>query len=397
MSEYISYQEIYKNEKTVQKKVSDVKNANSKKKKVLKRAISKDLIPLTNETWLTQPLTVTMMRHDFSLVQNRILIQIVYTLQRQIKQRLNPSPYTQLELFKEEELDPDDHSKIILKIEYKTISSDNNYYALEEALKMLSHIPVEIPVRGGSHRTTWEKSTNLCTVYIDKSFRKNKYAVLKMDREIAELLINEEFGYSKLGKEIVQKASNKFSQRIYMMMSSWTGRGKCLKKTIELRKALRLEDKYTNSFLDFEKRVLKPAATELKKSFDGGFCDLWFEYEPNYGPGQRRKDYPISIAFTVHTKKNSESIEEMSEQQKNSLQHMLETHLRMSPDLAASVVCKTNNFNNMVTKIMELYSYIKKHSSTIGNTQAYLLTSFKNFFAEENKIPRDDVFDEVDN
>lgn len=355
------------------------------RKKVLKRTISKDLIPLKDETWLTQPLTVTMMRHDFSLVQNRILVQIVSSLQKQIKKQLNKSTFLQLDLFDDRELDPEDKTKVAIKIEYKSISPDNNYYALENALRMLAHIPVDIPARDGTLRTRWEKSTNLCTVYIDRSIHYNKYAVIKIDKEIAEKLINKDFGYSKLGKEIVEQAANKFAQRIYMMMTSWSDKGKCSKNTLDLRKSLRLESKYENSYLDFERRVLKPAAEELKNLFDDGFCDLWFEYQPNYSVGQRKKEYPPTISFTIHTQHAKENkLEQLSEQQKQSLVQMLETHLKVAPVNAIKIVERAKNYNNIATKIVELVGYIKEHKSEIGNIHAYIATTFDNYFKEES-------------
>ena len=38
----------------------------------VKRGISDELIPIEEETWLLQPIAVTMMRHDYSLIQVRI-------------------------------------------------------------------------------------------------------------------------------------------------------------------------------------------------------------------------------------------------------------------------------------------------------------------------------------
>ena len=37
------------------------------KKRDIKRNIPSDLIPIEEETWLLQPIAVTMMRHDYSL------------------------------------------------------------------------------------------------------------------------------------------------------------------------------------------------------------------------------------------------------------------------------------------------------------------------------------------
>lgn len=39
----------------------------------VKRGISDELIPIEEETWLLQPIAVTMMRHDYSLIQVRFV------------------------------------------------------------------------------------------------------------------------------------------------------------------------------------------------------------------------------------------------------------------------------------------------------------------------------------
>ena len=66
------------------------------KKRDIKRNIPSDLIPIEEETWLLQPIAVTMMRHDYSLIQIRILVTIVEYMQSKLhkmlnKERLQPS------------------------------------------------------------------------------------------------------------------------------------------------------------------------------------------------------------------------------------------------------------------------------------------------------------------
>ena len=69
-------------EKTTTRKVTPRKRGAKAQKAPLKsRTISNDLIPIEEETWLLQPIAVTMMRHDYSLIQVRILVSIVESLQ----------------------------------------------------------------------------------------------------------------------------------------------------------------------------------------------------------------------------------------------------------------------------------------------------------------------------
>ena len=76
-------------------------------KKPVKRGLSTDLIPIEDETWLVQPIAVTMMRHDYSLIQIRILVSVVENLQSILHGILNNKRSQELSLFTTTELDED--------------------------------------------------------------------------------------------------------------------------------------------------------------------------------------------------------------------------------------------------------------------------------------------------
>ena len=67
--------------KPAAKKTTTKKKGAKAKKAPIKRTISDALIPIKDETWLIQPIAVTMMRYDYSLIQVRILVSIVENLQ----------------------------------------------------------------------------------------------------------------------------------------------------------------------------------------------------------------------------------------------------------------------------------------------------------------------------
>ena len=67
---------------------------------------------------------------------------------------------------------------------------------------MLASIPVEIPYKTAEGRK-YTKATNLCDVYIPEDRSYNKYAILKLDHSVAERLVSLDFGYHRLGKQIV--------------------------------------------------------------------------------------------------------------------------------------------------------------------------------------------------
>lgn len=354
------------------------------KKQILKRGIPTDLVPVKDETWLIQPLVVTTMRHDFSKTQIKVLVSIIERLQIKIHEKLNDPAK---ELFKSEDFDED--GKVPVQLFYKDLGvSDSNYGALEESLKMLSHIPVEIPTRGKDKNKVWLKSTNLCDVYTQDNVKYNKYAVIKMDQDVAERLISLEFGYHKLGKEVIFNAKNKYSQRIYMLLESWLDRGWFQVDTLEFRKSLRLEKKY-DSFYDFEKRVLKPAGRELEEAAKAGYCDCYFDYRPEYAPGQKKSEYPPTLYFTVHKVKTEmdKQFEEITEGYRRQFTELLMTHFKLvkaNAEKLASYITYTN-YNGAIKKMTELYNYMQEHSGEINDRLSYVHTSFMNYFGQSKE------------
>lgn len=367
-----------KKSRTAQKKKSDAKK---KTRRVTKRKISADLIPINEETWLIQPLSVTMMRHDFSQIQNKVLTTIIAHMQDKIHEKLNNKNLPSL--FSDEELGDD--GRLPIKIQYKSLGVQSKHYnQLEDALKMISHIPIELPVKGKDGRG-WMRSTNLCDVYIQNDVKYNKYAIVKMDLDIAERLVSMDLGYHKLGKEIMFNARNRYTQRIYMMLEAWMEQGWFKVKTSEFRKTLRLEDKY-QAFADFDKRVLRPAQEELKDMADAGVGDCWFEYEKIYEEQQSKtKEDPKSIYFKIHVVKSAsdENDTEMLEANRAQFKSLLIRHMRLTPANAEKLAVhmkKKSDYQPILDKMMKLMEYIKEHD--VKNIPVYAFRSFENFFAE---------------
>ena len=301
--------------------VSKPKKGAKAQKAPVKRGISDELIPIEEETWLLQPIAVTMMRHDYSLIQVRILVSIVESLQSILHGILNNKRSPQLDLFKTKELDED--GRMPIKLPFKELGVDPNHYPqLRTSLKMLAAIPVEIPYKTSEGRK-YTKATNLCDVYIPEDRTYNKYAILKLDRSVAERLVSLDFGYHRLGKQIVFACKNRYTQRIYMFIESWVDKGRTVIKTLEFRKMLRLENNY-KKFSDFCRRVLEPAKQELKELADKGFCDCYFDYEKKYDHGQRggERDELVFQIFRAKNKMDAQ-LEQMNEMQRRQFQQML--------------------------------------------------------------------------
>lgn len=379
--------------KATARKTSAKKRGGKAKKASVKRNISTDLIPIEKETWLLQPLAVTMMRHDYSLIQVRILVSVVENLQAIIRDFMNSKqPERQLSMFKTEELDED--GRMPIKLPFKELGVDPNHYPqLRTSLKMLASIPIEIPYKTAEGRK-YTKATNLCDVYIPKDKTYNKYAVLKVDRGVAERLVSLELGYHRLGKQIVFACKNRYTQRIYMFLGSWAKKGRTVIKTVEFRKMLRLENNY-KKFSDFCRRVLEPAKAELKELAEKGFCDCYFDYEKKFDNGQRGGE-PDELIFHVYRANNSidENLKKAAEMQQDQFRQMLIRYFSFKDADATKMSKRINaeNYQAAMAKLMNLKDVIRK--SNVKDKAAYTYASLDNFFHEED-IPNT-VVEEVE-
>ena len=360
--------------KDTTKKKSTKKGGKGKKKDLRARNISSALIPIEEETWLVQPIAVTMMRHDYSLLQIRILVSVVESLQSILHGILNNARNPQLELFHTDELDED--GKMPVKIPFKSLGVDPNHYAqLKNSLKMLASIPVEIPYKSPEGRK-YTKVTNLCDVYIPEDVHYDKYAVLKLDKGVAERLVSLDMGYHRLGKQIVFAVKNRYTQRIYMFIESWLDKGRTVIKTVEFRKMLRLEDNY-KKFSDFCRRVLDPAKNELKDLADKGYCDCYFEYEKKYDHGQRGGE-PDELIFNIFRAKNAinQQLEEMNKAQRERVARMLIDYFGFTPVNSKKLAQRitADSYPAVANKMQNLIDRFKT-DPTIKDRAAYTFKS----------------------
>lgn len=349
------------------------------KKREVKRNIPTELIPVEEETWLLQPIAVTMMRHDYSLIQIRILVTIVEFMQNKLhkilnKEKMEPGIFSDVEL--------DNDGRLEIKTLFKTLGVDPNHYPqLRQSLKMLAAIPVEIPYKTTDGRS-YLKVTNLCDVYIPKDTGLyEKYALLKIDRTVAQRLVSLDLGYRRLGKQIVFACRNRYTQRIYMFIESWLDKGGTRIKTLDFRKMLRLENNY-NKFSDFTRRVLNPAKEELQSLAENGFCDCYFDYEKRYNHGQRGGE-PDELVFTIFRAKNklNHQLKDITEMQRNQFSDMLMRYFGFEVAVAKKMSERVTpeNYQGAVSKLVDLRNRLRS-DLTIHDRAAYTYRVLDNLF-----------------
>lgn len=344
-----------------------------------------NIIQLNELTWLIQPTAVTMMRYDYTLNQTKIFVTIIDKMQESIQNIIkNQKPYYQTTLFSDDQFETDGNS-IYLTIGMSDFGINRKHYdQLKDALRTLVAITVETPVKDVNGRK-WHKFQNLCQAYIpDKKYVTE--VIIKIEKDMALRLVNMDFGYHKIAKELIYNSTNMYTPRLYMFICSWKHQKTYKILTSEFRAWLCLENKYSR-FNDFVKRVIDPSQEELRKKSELGLCDCYFDWHPVYDNNQRKSGEPKYLQFTITEAPKvltERQLEELSKKQ-STVNDMLITHygLVRSQAKEISMHVTLDNFQETLVKLTELREYIQKNHQTITNSSSYVYSSMKKYFGGE--------------
>lgn len=351
----------------------------------------RDTIPLTEETWLKQPIAMTMMRQDYSSVQNKILVSVVEHLQTAISDLINfGRPVHELKIF--------DHDKdcIELDIPLKDFGITKNHYPeLKLALHNLVGITVEIPYKDAQSQKEYVKVTNLCDAYIPKE-RYANHVIIQIHGDVAQKILTVrkgEMGYHLLGKEIVINCNNKYTQRIYMLISSWKRLGQYTLNTITLRKLLKCENKYV-PFRHFARKVLDAAQKELKELYDRQSSDCYFDYERIY-KGRKKTGEPDQLHFIVYSQAEDKTTFIAL---RSALSEMLDRHTKLTDANKKYILSNMTAYNCKAYHERVYNILIAARAGNVKSPSAYIMKSIENYIAEmhQERAAGEDNFDDAE-
>lgn len=247
---------------------------------------------------ILMPMQVALMQTDMSKIQQNIVIAILEgmkdTLRTMLDFRLNGVKF---ENMADKEI-PNDKHPIKLSIPFKNFGvSPKHYPQLAQAMEAMSKVPVSIPFTSPTG-IEYTRSSSLCYVYLPKERSKQRYCIVSMDEDTAAYLLKFDLGYLYVGRMTALGMSTKYSSRLYWYVKGNLNRGWSEIKVESLRRMLGASGKLQR-FAAFEKKILAPAAAEMKKLFDERKCECWFKYEKIYKQGGKEEGEPEKIRFTV--------------------------------------------------------------------------------------------------
>lgn len=208
--------------------------------------------------------------------QERIFTAIIFHLQQLIDCSFNNRPYQQLSLF-------NNHTNwLYFNIPLKEICKPNHYPQVVKAVEEMVRISVSIPFTKADGRR-WRKLTTFMNAEVPENGNNKGYIAVQMLKQVAKHFIeldhnqhNKAMNFTRFVYEIAQKSKNKYSTRIYKMLSCWKSKGMMTISLKDLKEQMGLESKYLE-YTNFKNRVILPAYKELYRA-----ADCWFEMNEQY-------------------------------------------------------------------------------------------------------------------
>ena len=367
-----------------------------------------ETVPISSETDMMVPVSFAMMKHDFSKIQIRAIINIIKRLQVDLKRLFNMGARRAIINSCDSSLSlvfRDSDNVEISMGKYDIIFKMNelggnarNYFDLEQSLIHMADIPVQIPVKvkgrdlgEKEEYINFTKYTHLCDVTIsDKRYK--RIVIFSFTPEVAEKFISTDFGFLKLYDSVIMKSGNRYTQLMYMLLSQFREKPSIRISTAKLRERLNISDKY-KEFRKVRRCVLDVAQENLNKLFEEGESDISFTYECEYKGTPVRGQEPDYIKFNIIKRLliSKEDYEERIRYSKERVGEWLrKTFLMKDEALIKSYVdlVTPENYIEIDDKFKYICDFLndKTRSGKILDKRAYILKAIANLFQDIAKI-----------
>ena len=365
-------------------------------------------VPISSETDMMVPVSFVMMKHDYSKIQIRAIINIIKKLQVDLKKLfsmgsrraiINSGDSSLSLVFNDSdsvEVSPGKYDIVFKMNELSTNS--RNYYDLEESLIHMADIPVQLPVKiKGSalgekdDMINFIRHTHLCDVTIsDKRYK--RIVIFSFTPEVAEKFISTDFGYLKLYDSVIMKSGNRYTQLMYMLLSQFREKEFIRMRTSKFRDRFNIADKY-KEFRKVRRCVLDVAKDNLTKLFEAGESDITFSYECEYKSGATRGQEPDYLKFHIIKRLlvSKEDYEERIRYSKSMVDGWLRKTFKMTDEAKIAEYVSLTTPENFF-EIQDKFNYIcdllndTKKSCKIIDKRAYIIKSIENLFNDIVKI-----------
>ena len=325
--------------------------------------------------YVIQPNRITNSVYDYSLVQEKLFNAVMFYLQDAIKLSIKGENYTQLELWK----NAPKPGFINILIPLNEITIPQHYSYVKEALKELAKIVVEVPYFNERTKSNWIHITGLLEANIPLENDYSSHIEVSIKNEVAKFLIEIEkntngdpIQYTRFLYQVAQASKNKYTSRIYKLISSYKKKGGFVIPIDDFRKWCCIGNKYQD-YKDIKKRILMPAQDDLFEK-----ADCWFNC--------KSRDFVVRTGKKVthlNFKIITPDLIEEDKSKKDYVLSLLRMHFKFE-DKHINQVLPIFNFNDpneIIRKVTELNTYYHNNSTKIADIASYAVSSLLTKFS----------------
>jgi plasmid replication initiation protein len=317
---------------------------------------------------------VSEARYDFSLIQQKVFVWIMYHLQERIQEVIDGKHVEQLSIFAEPS------ATVAIEMPLNLIARHEQYNAVREALKQLATIAIEL----ADHQHKKTRFTGLfAEINIDTEKQRTRNITVIIRRDVAKALVaidKREDGrlkmYTKYRLQVAIISRNKYTYRIYVMLNSWRERGYWIITLEEFRSLFQLGDKLYPNYNDLKKRLIMPAIKELDEIGDFSFT---IHEETD---GRKVKKLKFVILEPTTTKERQSLIQNIRWLMKTQLNCTDKDCDKINPIFPLDKTFK-KRCEEITDELSRLHQYIVKNQTNIRHAPAVVVAALLKKFASE--------------
>lgn len=310
--------------------------------------------------------TFTVRKYDLNLLQQNTM----YCIIRQIQDNYNgikrdaSGHYPELHVYIDDDV-------------FAQIAGKKHREDAREALKKLKKFDVSLDFANGS----WVETSFISSAEFDAE--KGVYDVA-VSGSILPYYLEVVKNYTAYSLSVVISLKSVYSQRFYELCKRWADTGFFLYDADKLREMLSCSGTYTK-LPDFERDVIRRAEKELKKKYEEGECDVWFEWKKlGFGKKARYNFFVHTSALNKKRKENWKEVMSLAQRVRKGLTWAFPNdtpyveyvmhYLDMRPDVVKIMLKK---INNTFTKFEGNKSSIAKYLRVVFENEYAIPKSIK--------------------
>lgn len=364
---------------------------NKKAQESMEKAIIKNL-SIDGIKWLSQPLSITMMRADLSPMQVNLIVEMVDKFQEKILEQIRLTEEERRQapvLFSDDMLNHNPY-KIRFPLSDLDVRPDA-YDELSDAARKLQGMQITMPITkkdGIINLAFFSLFSRIEIPFMDKEYnykgkkRRAGFIEMTMDRDAFNDVMRVGRQHTKYLKSVTRNRSCGYTSRMYMFISTYKVFGKWTVPYLDFHQMLGFsyeengEIKFLkyDLFSDVRRRVLDPAMNELKKMSEEGSADCYYEYEPIFPAGKKR-GLPDKLCFTIYSSDFGKEVTAQNKRVSENIliEKFLRNELQQTPTNCRKLLAllTDENISGFQKKMRDLKNYCQNPDHKIENLRSY--------------------------